>query len=202
MSERAVKHPVDFILESPNRPRSTPATRDQRAARAAAWAALIDGGLTLTDVANAVGLSRERIRQVLRAHGHATKCASGSRACDPVACVSALRDSRSLSLTSTARWARTSPHALRRLLQELGLWNAANRLWRARTSVVVRRQIVRAIKQFAHDAGKAPRLQDAHDGRLFFAASTIIRTFGTWNGALRSAGFEVPPRGRRHRLLL
>jgi hypothetical protein len=104
-----------------------------RAARAAAWAMLLESGQTLTDIANAVGLSRERVRQIIRKEGYDYRRGVGAgRPPDPLAVVRALRQPDCVGLGGLAKRASCSQRNAHDVLQALGLWPAAERLWRKR----------------------------------------------------------------------
>lgn len=177
---------------------------DFRRSRAAAWAALITGGLTLTEIAEAVGLSRERVRQILRVEGYSVRLGArgGSSSAEPLKVVAALRDPRCWSLGMMRYLAGCNPPKARFLLQELGLWDAAERLWRARAQRGQHRftdgrkqRIVDALREFAERTGNTPRIQDTMDGRLPFAHTTAVRYFGSWSAAVAAAGLTPRRRG-------
>jgi hypothetical protein len=214
-AEPLSRHPFE-LLGSPMVDRAQyGAAVEFRAARAAAWATLIESGVTLTDIGKAVGLSRERVRQILRAQGYE----AGSRqrnqesSGDPRAIVAALRDPKCCSVSSLAYRAHCPPYVARRVLAALGLWPTAQRLWRLRARLASRQRAERSrqlvldgIRAFVRRTGDVPTIADAVAGSLSFAHNTAVRHFGSWSNAIRAAGFTPrqgggtqPPRGGRMR---
>ena len=201
------RHPPELIVRALVDPANYGSSREFRTARAAAWAALPEGGrITLTDIANAVGLSRERVRQVLRAEGHSVREGMRGReaSTDPVAVVRALRDPKCQSMSALARIAGCKARPAREALQELGLWPTAQRLWRMRIrnradsrDANARSSIVRALKEFADRTGQVPSMTDVVEGRLPFAHTTAVRYFGSWGKAVAAAGLRPRARGAR-----
>ena len=197
-AEPLARHPFE-LLGSPMVDRAQYGTAVEfRAARAAAWAALIESGATLTDIGKAVGLSRERVRQILRAQGYEAGSRQGSQESsgDPRAIVAALREPRCSSISSLGYRAHCPPSVARRVLVALGFWPAAQRLWRLRARRASRernersrQQVLDGIRAFVRLTGDVPTIADAGAGLLPFAHTTAVRHFGSWSDAIRAAGF-------------
>jgi hypothetical protein len=51
-------------------------------------------------------------------------------------------------------------------------------------------QLIDDLKAFAEELGETPTFTEMNDSGLW-AASTYVRSFGTWNAALQEAGLEV-----------
>lgn len=176
-----------------------------RAARAAAWAMLLESGQTLTDIANAVGLSRERVRQIIRKEGYDYRRGVGAgRPPDPLAVVRALRQPDCVGLGGLAKRANCSQRNAHDVLQALGLWPAAERLWRKRrrhrkrtVRLERRAQVVREFSAFAKRTGHPPSIDDAIAGELPFCHTTVIRHFGSWSAALAKTGLRTRGPGGR-----
>lgn len=169
-------------------------------ARAAAWSKLIRTGMTITDVGVAAGLSRERVRQVLRKEGYQDRLgATGTpRPVDPKRVVAALRDGESRGVRGLARLSGCSEREMGRALQELGLWAAAKRSWRRHLRDLTRREggtsreaMIKSLQEFHARFGRTPAIGDALAGLLPFGKTTFIRRFGRWNKALAAAGLET-----------
>jgi hypothetical protein len=204
MPLEAGKHPAELLTRVLIEPNVFASSREYRAARAAAWAALIEGGLTITDIGVAVGLSRERVRQILRAEGYLQRRGSrgpGSGA-DPVAIVKAVRNPHSYGPGSLARLAKCSASTASMTLKELGLWPATQRLFRLRLrrfsslgAERARASIIEALQAFERETGQVPSIPDAMRGDLPFAHTTAVRYFGSWSNAIRAAGMTPRSRG-------
>ncbi len=173
-----------------------------RAARAATWAALIDGGATMTEIAEIVGLSRERVRQILRKEGFDSR--AGMRGIpssnNPLVVVAALRHRDCYSLRWLSLLSRYPEDVAQRMLQELGIWPAAERLWRMRSRRLAdqaQQRMLDAIRAYAAKAGHPPGINDAIAGKLPFSHTTIVRRFGSWNKAITAAGLTPASRGGR-----
>lgn len=171
-----------------------------RAARAATWAALIDGGATMSDIADSVGLSRERVRQILRREGLDSRAGTrGVRSnSNPLHLVAALRNQQCYNLSWLSLLSGYPEDAAKRMLEELGLWPAAVRLWRMRKRQIDERsrsRMLDAIRAFATKTGYPPGVNDAIAGNLPFSHTTVVRRFGTWNNAIAAAGLTPAPRG-------
>lgn len=212
-AEPLARYPFE-LLGSPMVDRAQYGTAVEfRAARAAAWAALIESGATLTDIGKAVGLSRERVRQILRAQGYEAGSRQGSQESsgDPRAIVAALREPRCSSISSLGYRAHCPPSVARRVLVALGLWPAAQRLWRLRARLASRERSERSrehvldgIRAFVRRTGDVPTIADTGAGLLPFAHTTAVRHFRSWSNAIRAAGFTPrqgggtqPRRGER-----
>ena len=198
------RHPPELVTRALVDPRAFGSRAEYRAARAAAWAALVQGGLTLVDIANAVGLTRERVRQILRAEGHSERKnqRGPGTGLDPLAIVGAVRDRRCYSPGSFEGLAKCSFPDGRSVLKELGLWEATERLWRLRQRRLsdndgtrIRAAIVEALEAFGKREGRVPRIADAMAGAFPFAHTTAVRYFGLWSKAVTAAGFRARRRG-------
>jgi hypothetical protein len=198
IDRRLAQHPFE-LLGSPMVDRAHYGTAVEfRAARAAAWATLIESGATLTDIGKAVGLSRERVRQILRAQGYeaGSRHSNQDSAGDPRAVIAALREPGWSSISSLAYRAHCPPSVARRVLLALGLWPAAQRLWRLRARLASRKRaeksrqyVLDEIRAFVRRNKDVPTIADAGAGLLPFAHTTAVRHFGTWSNAIRAAGF-------------
>jgi hypothetical protein len=166
----------------------------------------MESGHTLSDIANAVGLSRERVRQIMRAEGYDYRrgARGAAKPTDPLAVVRALRMPRCRNLRVLAITAKCSQQSAQEALVALGLWPAAERLWRNRerrraqkATRERRAEILRELSAFARRAGRPPGIDDAIAGALPFSHTTVIRHFGSWTAALRAAGLRTRGPGGR-----
>ena len=121
---------------------------------------------------------------------------------DPLEVLRELRGPKCDGLAHLAKAARSSQREVKTLLTELGLWPAANRLWRMRGRRATevhrlewRASIVGGFQKFARLEGRPPGVQDAIAGALPFSHVTVIRYFGSWNEAVVAAGFQPRSRG-------
>lgn len=189
-------------------PERYPSQAAYRAARAASWVHLIRNGMTMTDVGHKVGISRERVRQILRKEGyHEREGMQGKRPpVYPDRVAAALRDEWCRDLRGLAHLAGCTEPDARRVLHELDLWETARRLWKHRAKLVTpgadgygREAIIAALQAFHARYARTPSIGDATAGLVPFGKTTVIRRFGRWNKAIVAAGLEprrVPGRRR------
>lgn len=184
------------------RRRLGPATEGEREDRKAHITALRQQGRELSEIAALYGISRERARQIAERGGFLR---GGGK--DPVAVVRCLRlpGVRSLYGLCVTLKAQTEtshqPGLVRDLLQELGLWEAAQRLFRLRTRQWRRTRqadCLRAVQAFIDDEGRTPtggefgvRAGIPGDPRLPPSGS-IFRYFGSMTAFWTALG--VTPR--------
>ncbi len=194
-----------FAAPDAAQPTTLAARAKHRKARAAAWAHLVRNGMTMTDVAVAAGVSRERVRQVLRDHGYRDRAdmRGGRVDADPRRVVAALRDPACRDLRSLARLASCAAEDAKRVVRELGLAEASRRLWRLRSRASMRgvdgydrAAIIRGLQAFHARYGRSPGMNDALAGLLPFGRTTVLRRFGRWNRAIVAAGLQ-PRRVKR-----
>ncbi len=177
--------------------------RALRATRAALWASLVESGATLTEIGKEVGVSRERVRQILAVEGYPT--VSSQRKVDPgdpLVVLRALRDPSCGSLSDLSRLSGYKASRAKQMLQMLDRWDSAQRLWQMRWRasqhehhLAWRDYIIRKLQERHQVTGRSPKMEDALDGTLPFGHTMAYRHFGSWNAALTAAGLPINRRG-------
>ena len=199
---------------------AAPRCRDEQIAkadsRARCMVMLRGGGLTLEEIAQQYGLSRERVRQILGRSG------APDRAQVAEARSRSIRNAvQARAKELTARWARGEEMAelareagvSRRVVAEviLATATAADRVnhavaksARRDSTVYTDAQLLEGLKQAAGELGRAPTVADydqwaSRTGGVARAA-TVRRRFDGWVNALHAAGLSehgTPPRSDR-----
>lgn len=145
----------------------------------------------MADVARAVGLSRQRVHQILREEGYNVRRRPRDRAKRTSrAVLRALRSPAATSLDSTARLAHCSVSTVWVVLRRAGVSDTARRLFRARRIRQWRRGILAAIRDFPRRNGRLPKQRDVIQGRLPVSLRRLVLCFGSWRGALAAAGLR------------
>lgn len=179
-------------------------SREKYRNRAETIVTLVEGGATLEEVGHAFGITRERVRQVYtKTTGRSVKERSVS-----------LGSTRVLQVLSHVRWtgsevdswrdafsavysSTSNGTTIRSAIRELGLEPAILRLFRARKSRKLRRQVVAALREVARTTGRNPKLGDFFATGAGAGVGTIYKAFGSFPRALAAAGFPPNPRGNK-----
>ena len=152
--------------------------------------ALRRGGATLEGIAQVIGVSRERVRQL---EAKSTDPLVGPAArIDPLRLIRAVRDPATTSIHNIAKTLHSSDAEITRCLKELGLLPAVRRLFRmrkgSRRRAVMeprREAMVTAVKACAERLGRDPTIHEmyeaifGHPARSTEAAKTIVTH---WSG--------------------
>lgn len=96
--------------------------------RQEAFAALVAGGMSLTDIGTLVGISRQRVQQILGPE----RARRAARSYSVTAVLRGIRDSRTTSWGRLGRVSGLSARVVRQVVAELDLTPAVLRLFRAR----------------------------------------------------------------------
>lgn len=184
-----------------------PSQAAHRVARATAWVRLMREGFTMTAIALAADLSRERVRQVVRREGFTEQRTPAP--VDPRRVVAALRKQECRDVKGLARLSGCGEPEARRVLRAQGLEAEAKRLFerrsrtlRVRDAGYDRDTILRRMQEFNARHGRPPGITDALAHLLPFSKTTVLRRFGKWNKAIVAAGLDpwgVKPKSRRVR---
>lgn len=147
------------------------------------------GGATLQELGDMVGVSRERVRQILRADGikpRTTRREIGPilRAYDPS------KTTKEIAAEAGCR-VETAYRALRAL--KLPRRNRRDK-W-------TRELIVAQLQDWAAEHGRqplAPDLLHGHPAKQGYPSPNVVQYhFGTWNAGIRAAGFKPFPQGHK-----
>jgi hypothetical protein len=158
---------------------------------------LWSGGRTMTQIAEVVGLSRERVRQRLKEHGLSGRNPRRGPTEEQI------RD-RLFTCASTRELAReigvSEPLLLRRI-SDLGIEEEAERAFEAEASrrAVLRKaregdELLQRVRKLAAEVGHTPTEEELSDAGIFHAQ--LANAFGTAAEAMRTAGLRPNVRGR------
>jgi hypothetical protein len=168
--------------------------------------ALVDEGRTLTEVGEAFGVSRERVRQIYnRAKGHAPHRKNHGRV-TALPSLRAIRENPAIaSWAALGRYLDTGKGEIKQrdwsslqiALDELGMLRVVERLFRLRTRRIRRQQVIDALHRVAEMTGQNPRMGDFFVGGVGTNVLTIYQVFGSFPKALEAAGFPQNSKGNR-----
>jgi hypothetical protein len=161
------------------------------------------GGSTLGDIGTALGVSRERARQLIVSHDAGKTTSVGSScanvsAGDPVVIMRLLRDRKCRSVQDIVRGSGTNGSAVAVMLKQLGLLVAAQRLFAWRRHHTRRTKMLAAIHAFIAREGRQPfaREMGVKQGTKKHpdlpSLTHAVRIFGSVGDLWRAAG--VVPR--------
>jgi Mor family transcriptional regulator len=170
---------------------------EEKVDRNAAMVAFFEsGGMTLEDIGEAYGVSRERVRQVVRREGSTR---AGGPSIDVVAAVRALREATSFSnAASRIGGGGRNQSTLEKLAIELGMYQALYRLYRLR----LRKKHMDNLRRLAASVGRPLRRSDfSGPSRLPKTPTprTLEKHFGSIPNACKCAGvaYRKDVQGRR-----
>lgn len=148
----------------------------------------------MEDIGHMTGLSRERIRQVLRQSEIPFRHRQGRRPADPLRILRALPDA-----TSWLDLAERSGHterSVRTCLQALGHFERADEQFRNNRprQGYQEAELIAHMQTLAEDLGRTPGIQDINDATGPWH-TTYVKYFGSMRGAQRAAGLVPNPRG-------
>lgn len=158
--------------------------------------ALRAGGSTLQEIGDYLGVTRERVRQILDEPG----VGSGRRhTTDPARIVRTLRDPATASIADLARRSGTAMPSLLRCLRETGLLPAASRLlrWRQSRALRARHEARQArlrpiLEAFIARHGRFPTATECNNHvEGLPAAPSVQLAWGMYNSAAKSFGFNA-----------
>lgn len=161
--------------------------------------AMRSAGHTLDAIADTLGISRERVRQLAERAGAPVPGQGQNNASiiDPLTIMRYIRDPGTRTMKQVARHIGCSDQAVTRVLAELGLGETVRRLFRWRRGAPRRRRIVGQLQAFAAKHGRAPTLVEcnsmAEPGLPW--GGEIVAVFGSTTAGYRAAGFEPRPVG-------
>lgn len=147
-------------------------------------AACIRAGHTLQSVADTLGITRERVRQLAHRAGVSERVGH-SVVHDPVKILAAAR--RLDSIAQVAKETGFSTGAISEVLRELGVRPALERLWRWRCGSRRRARVAARLRAFANELGRTPTAKDI----MGFSPSLYVegcRTFGSIMAFRAAAG--------------
>lgn len=150
---------------------------------------LYSTGYNLSEIAAAYGVTRERVRQILNKYGRPEQPAD----IDPAKVLTAIRAGGSWA--RVAKSAGKPVQAVVECAKELGVYEAAERLWKWRKGAKARRRrasLIAQLQQIAALKGREPLVDDVNE---LMDIRSYQYTFGTWNNALEAAGFNRHPVG-------
>lgn len=162
-------------------------------------AALYQDGATYEEIGQAYGVTRERVRQLIKATG---KKGRPSRI-DPIRVLRAARTANSFGQCVGAL--RMDSKKVERCLVETGHWTALNRLWGLRKSKqrdARGEEYLSQLRELAQRLGHTPGLADINAEPKFPRHTTFVRYFGSISRAQKLAGLQpgkvgVPSKRRR-----
>jgi DNA-binding CsgD family transcriptional regulator len=149
--------------------------------RARIMAALYDGGSTLQEIGDEYGITRERVRQIIRSVQ--PEVSAFSRV-SPTDVMRAIRRPGIVSKEQAARVAGVTVKAFAAVTNALGVCEAAHRLFRARREHACRARMIGRLREHVDDQGH-PR--PAKNSALTRHA---ISLFGSIRAAREAAGFS------------
>jgi hypothetical protein len=130
---------------------------------------LREAGYTLAEIGGEIGVSRERVRQLLeRAGAGALKASGGVTRLDPIAVLRAARAPGVMSLGDVAERAGRPRNgaeytAMLRLVKQLGVYPALKRLYRWRFRSARRREVLDALRAWCTVHGRMPTTTELND---------------------------------------
>ena len=157
--------------------------------RYAEIAMLYTGGCTLQEVGDAIGMSRERVRQIVNLAG-ITERHCGRADCGPL-----LRAySRDKTLQQIADECGATKSYVQATLSTLELPTKSRKFW-------TRELIIARLQKLASELGRQPTATDVQHGRPgkrgYPSQITVSQNFGSWNKAIRAAGFTPLESGHK-----
>ena len=162
----------------------------ERQARDAELVALYMGGATMEEIGQAVGLTRERVRQRIRRAGYV---GTHRRGPDPSAVCRAAETA--LSLGEVARISGCCADAARRVLVTLGKWAAFKERCTLHRRMRTRAALLIKLRHLAARLGRTPRIRDINRTRGM-SHPLYFRYFGSLRAAQIAAGLEPNPVGQ------
>jgi hypothetical protein len=156
-------------------------------ARRQAMAALYQDGATYEEIGQVYGVTRERVRQLIKVTG---KTGRPSRI-DPIRVLRAARAANNFG--QCVGFLRMDPKKVERCLVETGHWTALNRLWRLRKNKqrdVRGEKYLSQLRELARRLGRTPGLTDINAEPKFPRHTTFVRYFGSIAMAQKLAGLE------------
>lgn len=163
---------------------------------------LWDSGLSMTEIGDQVGLSRERVRQRLRPYGR--KGANPNSVPSPEDIRKAI--TQEFSYPQVSRLLGVSIERLMRGIERAGLkdeveeaFQARDVYWAERAREREQRRLIPIIRQIAREVGHTPSQSELAIQGVYHM--TLTRAFGSAADAMRAAGLEPNIRGRPPLLL-
>lgn len=151
-----------------------------------ALCALAGAGYSRTELAGWVGISRERVRQIVGNLGERGRMSQ----IDPMPIMRTVRRGNHETLAGIARDAGVPTSSVHWTIEWLGKGPAIRRLFRAR----YRRRLLIALRMEAQRRGRIPSAFER--GRCHPMLGSYQREFGSWNNAIRCAGMVPRSKGR------
>lgn len=202
----------EFFGVAPKRPRGRPRTKPRRVPgptavrdnnRDAQIVVMRESGTKLEEIGAVFGITRERVRQVLKRNGYSGPAAS---AVDPIGAMRLLRLRHTLSVEDAARALGVHSSQVYRLLHAMGRAESVARLLRWRRHSLARPALVAQLQAFAATHGRSPYMREFGlvRGSQRYSdlpdAGTLQRYFGSLPAAFEAAGLaRRTPGGGGHR---
>lgn len=154
---------------------------------------LREAGYTLQEIGDILGVSRERVRQLVKRNGiepGARERVNNSRRLDPLDVARFARSPKATSLSEVAHEFGTTITKVSELLHALGMYDAVRRLYRLRAREATRQRIVRDLQAFAKRHGRLPSSRELTNDLTpdLPAFQTITRAYGSLRNAFAVAG--------------
>lgn len=160
-------------------------------------ATMLHGGATLEEIGELAGITRERVRQRLKRIG-----VKPARRLDVMRLVDVLRERPVESMAQVGEAIRTETDKVERALYELGLIDAAVRLFRLRRRARIaanRESMLTSLRDYGKALGRTLRTQDivsSERPKNVPSMTALQRAFGSLSKAFVAAGFTPSTRGR------
>lgn len=164
---------------------------------------LVEQGITYTEIGKELGITRERVRQIVdRRLGKPAGGSAASRRKAPLflAFVAAVRRTGSPvdSWRQGIRAAGGNTQDRRQYLEaarEFGMLDAIDRLFRARKRLAGRRRVLEAARDVARLTGRAPRMADFYAAGTGTSVNSVYKCFDSFSEVLGILGYPPNPKG-------
>jgi hypothetical protein len=152
---------------------------------------LYESGFNMTEIGAHLGITRERVRQILARQQVPTwsgSAAGWGATTDPLMVARAARISSSCA--DCAERCGVSAIAVTRCLAGLGMLEPCRRLWRMRRKRARRDRLTAAIRGWAERHGnRMPTQRECNAHADLPTHTDVVQVFGSMNGAARALGF-------------
>jgi hypothetical protein len=156
-----------------------------------------DAGESMTEIANAVGLTRERVRQRLKKHGrsgpnhnarHSREAILGAAA----GAVSIGQVAKKMQISAGRLLIEVRHYSLQEELD--AIFQSVHTAWRERRIENERQSYVRTLRRIAVEVGHTPTTNELAKHDVYHARLALV--FGSANAAMEAAGLVPNLRGR------